>query len=114
MKINKYHFASITINNQKYKKDLIVFPHKIKQNWRRKKGHSLSIKDLKEVIVYKPDIFIIGTGTRGMMKVSEDIKKEIKRLDIKLIIAKTKSAVDLFNEYLEDNKKIVGVFHLTC
>jgi len=114
MKINKYHFASITINDREYKKDLIVFPHKIKQNWRREKGHSLLIKDLEEAITYKPDILIIGIGTRAMMKVSEDIKKDIKKLGIELTITKTGLAVDLFNEYLEDNKKVVGAFHLTC
>ncbi|MEO0254757.1 MAG: MTH938/NDUFAF3 family protein [candidate division WOR-3 bacterium] len=114
MKIEKYDFGEIIINGKKYTRDLIIFPDKIKENWWRKEGHSLCIEDLKEVIEYKPEILIIGTGYSGVMEVKEEVIKELERNNIKVIIKKTKEAVNIFNEYMDRNKKVVCALHLTC
>ncbi|MEO0260682.1 MAG: MTH938/NDUFAF3 family protein, partial [candidate division WOR-3 bacterium] len=90
MKIEKYDFGEIVVNGKKYTRDLIIFPDKIKENWWRKEGHSLCIEDLKEVIEYKPEILIIGTGYSGVMEVKEEVIKELERNNIKVIIKKTK------------------------
>lgn len=114
MKIEKYDFGEIVVNGKKYTRDLIIFPDKIKENWWRKEGHSLCIEDLKEVIEYKPEILIIGTGYSGVMEVKEEVIKELERNNIKVIIKKTKEAVNIFNEYTLKNKKVVCALHLTC
>lgn len=114
IKIEKYEFGEIFINGKKYTRDLIISPDKIKENWWRKEGHSLCIEDLKEVIDYKPEILIIGTGYSGVMEVQRDLIKEIERNGIKVIVKKTKEAIEIFNEYIEKNKKVVFALHLTC
>lgn len=114
MKIEKYDFGEIVINGKRYLRDLIIFPDKIKENWWRKEGHLLCIDDLKEVIEYKPEILIIGTGYSGIMKVPEDVIKELEKNNIKVIVKNTKEAVNLFNEYIEKNKRVVCALHLTC
>ena len=62
MKIEKYSFGSITINGKEYTKDVIIFPDKVLSPWWREEGHSLSLKDLKDVIESAPNLLIIGTG----------------------------------------------------
>ena len=114
MTIDEYSFGSITVNGQSYQKDLILFPDKIKPNWWREDGHSLSIKDLEEVIEYKPDILIIGTGAHGVMQIPNVTKEALEQHHIKLIDEKTEKACEIFNEYIEKGEKVVGAFHLTC
>ncbi len=111
--INTYNFGSITINNQKYTKDLIIYPDRITSGWQRKKGHFLTEDDIIEVIDYKPEVLIIGTGASGLMKVDDNLKEKLKSLGIKTIINKTTEAVEEYNRIYKD-KKVVAALHLTC
>lgn len=114
MKIEKYEFGKIIIDGKIYTNDLIIFPNKIKQNWYRKEGHSLCIEDIKDVLDYKPEILIIGTGYSGVMDVPKNVIEEIEKLKITTIIKTTQEAVKLFNKYIEENKKVIFAVHLTC
>ena len=111
--IDSYSFGIITIGNQKFTKDLIVYPDNINSNWRRKTGHLLSEDDIIEILEYKPEVLIIGTGSRGLMKVDEILKDKIKALGIEFVIKKTSEAVIEYNRIYKD-KKVVATLHLTC
>ena len=111
--INSYSFGTITIDNQKFTKDLIIFPDHINSNWRRKTGHLLAEDDIAEIIDYKPEVLIIGTGASGLMKVDEKVKDNLKTLGIEFIIKKNFEAVTEYNRIYKD-KKVVVALHLTC
>jgi len=111
--INSYNFGSITINNQKYFKDLIIYPDHITSNWRRKTGHLLTEFDITEIIDYKPEVLIIGTGASSLMKVDDKLKEKLESLGIELIIKKTAEAVGEYNRIYK-LKKVVAALHLTC
>ena len=111
--IDSYSFGNITIDNQKFTKDLIIYPDYINSNWRRKTGHLLTEDDIAEILDYEPEILIIGTGSRGLMKVDEILKAKLKALKIEFIIKKTSEAVNEYNEIYKDNK-VVCAIHLTC
>ncbi len=112
--IESYSFGSITINGQTYHEDLIVFPGKIKRNWRRKEGHNLFPSDLKDVFSFEPEILVIGKGANGIMKFPDSTKKEIEEKGIKVIAQNTGKAFKTFNKRLKEGKKVIGAFHLTC
>jgi len=112
--IESYDFGFMKIDGKIYSKDLIIFPDRIKDNWWRISGHDLSIEDIKEILEEKPEYLVIGTGYSGMMRVSEDVKKEIESYGIKVIIDKTPNAYKIFNELLSKKRKVIGAFHLTC
>lgn len=114
MRIEKYEFGEIVIKGKRYIKDLIIFPEKIKENWWRKEGHRVRMEDLEEIIKYNPQFLIIGTGYSGMMEVPGALIEKIEKMGIKVIVKPTKEAVQLFNEYIEKNKKVVCALHLTC
>ncbi len=111
--INSYSFGVITINNQKLTKDLIIYPDHITPNWRRKTGHLLTEDDIPEILDYKPEVLIIGTGASGLMKVDGKLKEKLKALGIEFVIKKTAEAVKEYNGIYK-NKKVVCVLHLTC
>lgn len=111
--IDSYSFGNITINSQKFTKDLIIFPGKIISNWRRKIGHLLVEDDIKEILDYKPEVLIVGTGFYGLMKVDDKLKDKLKSLGIEFVTKKTSEAVTEYNRVYKE-KKAVCALHLTC
>ncbi len=111
--IESYSFGSITIEGKRYIRDLIIYPDKITQNWRRKEGHFLTEHDIKEVLEYKPELLIIGTGAYGLMKVDEKLKNKLKDSGIDFIVKKTADAVEEYNKIYHE-KNAVCALHLTC
>jgi hypothetical protein len=111
--VNAYSFGQITIGDQNYTSDIILFPDRIFSPWWRKEGHNLCLEDLAEIPFENYDVLIVGTGFFGMMKVSSDVRIFMKEKKIQLLIQKTKDAIHKYNE-IAQQKRVVGVFHLTC
>ena len=113
--IESYSFGTIEIGGKKYTNDLIILPDKIKDHWWRKKGHSLQIEDISDIIDsdINIDTLIVGKGAYGRMKVSKATKNYIKSKGINLIIKKSEDACKEFNK-IKDIKKVALAIHLTC
>ncbi len=114
MHIDAYSFGSMTVNGRTYTSDLIVFPDRVASGWWRIEGHSLSAEDLKDVIVYKPEVLIVGKGASGCMKVPLSTRKALEDKNIEIIDRNTGEAYALFNEEIKKGRRAVGAFHLTC
>ena len=112
--IDDYSFGRIVINGKIYTSDVIIYPSAVRSNWWRKEGHRLYIEDIKEVLDYKPEILIIGTGAYSMMKISDDVKREIERYGIKVLIKDTSEACKEFNNMISRGINVVAALHLTC
>ncbi|MCM8772378.1 MAG: MTH938/NDUFAF3 family protein [Candidatus Omnitrophica bacterium] len=115
MKVKKYFFGSIEIEDKVYHHDVLVLPTGI-EKWWRKEGHNVCLEDLEKIWKFNPEIIIFGQGTPGLMKVSEEVKKILTDKNIEFHILPTSSAIKLWNEYIEKypDKIIIGAFHLTC
>ncbi|MEA2015478.1 MAG: MTH938/NDUFAF3 family protein [Actinomycetota bacterium] len=111
--INSYSFGSIKVNGKKFTRDLIIYPDKITLKWRRKEGHLLSECDIREVLEFRPEVLIAGTGAYGLMKVDNTLKEKLRNLGIEIIAIKTAGAVEKYNKIYKD-KKVVCALHLTC
>lgn len=113
--INEYHFGSITINGKTYNHDVEVNSSGEVLKWWRKESHLIDVEDVKRAIEKNPETIIIGTGESGVAEVTEEAKKEIQSKGIELIIEITGEAVKTFNILKKKGeKKIIGLFHLTC
>ena len=112
--IEGYSFGSIQISGKRYTSDLVIGPAKIHTDWWRKKGHSLCLNDLKAIIDWEQDVLVVGTGASGMMSIPSHLYSDLQSKGIKLEVAPTPEAIKKFNRYLEQGKKVVGAFHLTC
>ena len=113
MKIDSYTFGSITIDGEKYKKDVIILPDRVLSPWWRKDGHLLQFEDLEEVVNEGIPVLVVGTGFFGAMKVPEDTIGYLESKGIKVHVEKSKNAVELFNGLIEKGP-VIGAFHLTC
>ena len=112
MKIDSYSFGRIIIEGKSYFKDVIVFPDRVYSPWWRKEGHNLCIDDLEEVLKDPPEVLVIGRGYAGVMKVPEELVRELNEKGIEVVVERTSQAVKTFNS-LKD-RRAVAALHLTC
>lgn len=110
--IDSYSFGRIVIDGKTYTSDVIIYPDKIDDNWWRESGHLVQREDLGDVLKYKPEVLIIGTGAHGLMKVTDDTGQLVKSKGIRLITKETEEACKTYNKLKE--KKKVAALHLTC
>lgn len=113
MRISEYSFGSITVDGERYVKDVIVLPESVLSPWWRKEGHNLLPEDLEEAVAAAPELLVVGTGKFGAMKVPAETVQFLKSKGIEVLVEKTGKAVELFNSAPKD-KKTVAAFHLTC
>ena len=111
--IDSYKFGQIIIDGKKYVSDLIIYPDHIDFKWWRKEGHTLQKEDLIDVINYKPEVLIVGTGSPGLMKVTSLTKKYLESKNISLIVQNTEKACVTYNDF-NDKSNVVVALHLTC
>ena len=121
MSIKEYHWGSITIDGKDYTQDVEVRWTGEVLDWWRGESHVVDVEDIKRALAQKPEVIVIGTGESGLVKVTDEAKKEIEARAIKLIADVTGEAVKTFNIINEESEgeegektKVVGLFHLTC
>ena len=116
--IEEYKFGSITIDGKNYEYDVEVRWTGEVLKWWRGESHIVDVEDVKRAIGESPELIIVGTGESGLVKVTDKAKEEILSQGIGLIIDKTEEAVKTFNIQKEESegkqKKVIGLFHLTC
>jgi hypothetical protein len=113
MKIEHYSFGKITIDGKTYTSDVIIYPGRVNSSWWRKEGHNLQVVDLSDVINAKPEVLIVGTGASGLMNVPKETISHLESRGIKVHVAPTEKAVELFNK-LQKDKLVIAALHLTC
>ncbi len=111
--IDSYDFGEIVIDGRRYTSDVIIYPDRVEGEWWRREGHVLTTDDLKHVLVFKPDVIVVGTGYSGIMRVPLDTEKLIRSKGIELIIEPTTRAWQTYNQ-LCPGRKVIAMLHLTC
>ncbi len=106
-------FGQININWKNYTSDLIISQGKIIPNWWRGEGHLLQLSDIEDVLNFKPQVLVVGTGFHGIMKTDEALREYCKNREIILAEFTTGKAVDYYNK-LNNKEKAVLAIHLTC
>ncbi len=111
--IDSYEFGLVVVSGKKYTLDVIIFPDRVRDNWWRRTGHQLCLKDVAEVMTEKPEVLVVGTGTSGLMKMLPEIEERVEAQGIKLIVESTDKASNTYN-HICHSQKIVTALHLTC
>jgi len=113
MFVSNYKFGHITINNKNYSSDLIISQGQVIPNWWREEGHLLQLSDIEDILKFKPEILVVGTGSYGVMKIDDTLRRYCKNNEIVLADFPTDKAVGYYNN-LKDKSKAVLAVHLTC
>ena len=113
MNIDSYSFGKMVIEGKTFQADLIIYSGRVEASWWRKEGHLLQLEDLTAILAARPAVLIIGTGHTGLMKVPEELKKELKKRNIELHVENSSRAVEIFNS-INTKRMTIAAFHLTC
>ena len=113
MNIDAFSFGTITINGRSYTTDVIVFPDRIQEDWKREEEHRPQISEFAEIVKAEPDVLIIGTGYGGVLSVADQVRNYLTSKGIEVRVEKTKDAIELFNT-LQGTEKVVAALHITC
>jgi len=114
-KIDYYDFGVIVIDNKEYNRDIIISPSlDVIENWWREEGHRLKLIDIRDYLLEKADLVIIGTGYDGMMYVDNEVIQWFNSRGIEVKIARSREAVEIYNKAVEEGRKVLLFIHLTC
>lgn len=112
-RISRYVFGRITIDGTEHSSDVIVYPDRVEGSWWREKGHLLQPADLAGLAEEKPGVLVIGTGSRGAMKVPPETMSYLEGIAQEVRVLKTADAVEFFNS-ISEGTRAVAALHLTC
>lgn len=110
----EYSFGRLVLDGKEYRRDLIVLPDRVIDNWWRREGHSLCMEDVEAVVRAGVDVLVVGTGASGVMQVPAQVRRELAGKGVRVIAAPTAEAVRRFEELRRQGEKVAGAFHLTC
>ena len=114
VKIDECSFGRLIINGKTYTDDLIIRPDgSILEPWQRKRGHGISMDDLRELMDSSPEVIVAGTGMSGGVKPDKDLEKDLVKRGIEFIAAPNEEIIQVFNE-LAPKRRVGAGFHLTC
>lgn len=116
LKVRHYEFGRIVVDGREYTRDIVITPTRVIENWWRREGHRVYLEDLTKYGILDEDfeVIVFGTGYYGMVVIEREVVEELNRRGVKHIAEPTGTAVKKFNQLVDEGKRVVGAFHLTC
>ena len=110
--ITDYRFGRVKVGNTIYHRDVLVSGDDVLCPWVRREGHALYPEDLKWVVERSPEVFIIGTGAFGRLRVPQETKEWLAARGIELVALPTAQAITEYNR--RPAARVACGLHLTC
>ncbi len=111
--VESFRFGRIFIDGRQYRRDVIVFPDGVQENWVRGESHLLLVQDLGAVFERAPRTLVIGTGVFGSMKVAPETPHRLETEGIEGVVLPSAEACDEYNRRREQERTALAI-HLTC
>lgn len=112
--IDSTEFGSITVEGRTYYSDVLVDWNGRVEEVKLRTRHLFDEPEFSKIKDRRPEILIVGTGQSGLVEVSERVRKMCDKFGIELKEAPSKEAIELFNEALRKEKKVIAFIHVTC
>ena len=110
----EFSFGRIVVDGQICNSDIKIVRDKLVPAWWRKSGHTVAIEDVQDILDSDSTILVVGKGQPGYMRVTESLKKHLKKNDIELIVEQTSDAIKIFSRLMQEGKRVSGGFHVGC
>lgn len=114
VKIGDYSFGKVDIDGEEHTEDLIVYPDHVEKDWWRKEGHSIHKEDIDGIIENPPDIFVVGKGSNGRLRLLPETRRALENKGVEVVCKRTQRACKEFNKFVDEGKEVVAALHLTC
>lgn len=119
IKINKVSWSKIKVNQQVYGQVLIINQQPQERDRSSLKQlfgttHRISPIEQKQLLSQNPEIILIASGWRGVLKVSQEFKDKLKQKGIELKVVLTPKVVREYNQLVVQGRKVNALIHTTC
>ena len=104
----------MVVSGRTYRSDLKIINGEVIPDWWRQSGHAVESGDVADILAAEPKYLVIGTGSSGLMKVSNQLRSSLQEHGIELIREPTTHALNTFNTLFHAGKNVAAGFHLTC
>jgi hypothetical protein len=102
LRIDSCSFGTLVINGKLYTDDLIIHPNgKILRPWLRKRGHQLSMDDLRQLIGSSPEVIVARAGLSGRVTPDKNLEDDLSKLAIEFIAAPNEKAIKAFSHLMK-------------
>ena len=108
--IKNYENHSLYVDDKIYRNNVLVTSTAV-ENWSFNDENNLDINNFKNILDYKPEIIILGTGTSLIIPTSSIIN-DIQNQGIGFEFMITESACKTFNLLLSENRKVAAALIL--
>ena len=114
-RIEDYRPGHVVVDGVEMTKDVIVLPERVVPDWWRRKGHSLAMEDLDDVVDELPERLVVGCGYAGRLEPDPAVVDALAERGVEVEALKTPEAVARFGELEAENPAAVAAaLHLTC
>lgn len=105
-------FGEIKIKGKIYYSDIVI-------DWKgnvelREKSHIFDINEFFKLLKRKPEIIVVGNGFYKMVKISKEVIDISEKRGIRIFEESTPKAIEIFNAFVNEGKRVIGIIHTTC
>jgi len=73
----------------------------------------VQLADVEELLKHGANVVVLSRGVYGRLRVMEETQHELERRGIGVHVARTKEAIDLYNQ-LREEEAVGALIHSTC
>lgn len=123
LKIDKVEWGKIEVNGKKYGQVVISGDQVTERDSARlhqlfDTTHEIGDWEVEELFNNSPEVIVIGTGWAGVLSINEELIRQLaeksEKLGVELKILRTPKAVEEYNQFVEQGKKVNALLHTTC
>lgn len=118
-KINAVSFGEIVIDEKKYHQVLIIGEKVEERDWEKLEKefgttHRIGDWEKEKLLAGNPEVVVIGNGYQGVLIVEDSFVELLRKKKIEVFIDLTPQAVKIYNQKIEEGKKVNALIHTTC
>lgn len=109
--ITGYGSGYVQINGRRYEDSLIVLPDQVLANWAVRAFDDLEARHLEEVLTHKPQIVLLGTGTRQRFP-PPTLLTDLIHAQVGLEVMDTQAACRTYNILVAEGRRVAAALIL--
>ncbi len=117
--IDEYTYGCFKIQGKEFLSDVKIQSNRPRY-WQDLGGRELKISHISELLKENPDVFVIGTGAGGLLKIGQEVEEHILSWKLNTgmnpitFVGKNTDAIKVVNDSIRQGKVVCAVLPSGC
>jgi hypothetical protein len=117
--IEDYKYGCFWVDGKEYLGDLMIKNNKPRY-WQDLETRELKVDHISNLLSEEPEVFVIGTGAGGLLKVGEHVMDYFNRWKMSnnrrtfIYVEKNTEAIKIINDAMKNGKKVCALLAGGC